>query len=86
MRVHCAPMQVLDGGSTKVSLGLTDEVFRFLTTKSTVGNYDGVPLCNGVQYKAGAALLRQICAIGGNVVVHSVLNWATAKGDGYVAR
>ena len=67
------------GGSTKVTLGLADNVFWIFTTKSTVGKYDHMLLCNGVQYK-------QIRAIGGVVVLQRVSDWATARVDRYAAR
>ena len=47
---------------------------------------DHLLLCNGAQYRVGATWIRQIHAIGSDVVPQTVTVWAKAKMDGYVAR
>ena len=78
-------MQVTRGASTKVTLCLTAEGVSIFATKSTVGKYYYMLLCNGVQYGVGAMWMRRIHAIGVGVVLHSNRDGATAHIDGWAA-
>ena len=69
-------MQVTKSGSTKVTLGLVDEVFWIFTPKSTLGKYDHMLL----------TWVRQINAIAEQLVPQRLSNWAKANVAGYVAR